>query len=220
MSSFVHLLGRDSTSIGLHLSSFGVPTYVKTDSNATIAFRLSFLARAIPVKLVANWDKRYYRGIRCNKRYRDSNSLLIFAAQQCNTEDFLLKIDWIGIPFSAKETTEQTISFQNSMDKEIDRRIASAWKKFWGLSFILMDKGQKLRNKRQIFNSCIAHVLIYGVQSWPLTKKQALKLGRCQRRMERKILGISLKDRIKNEEVRRRSGIEDVVTLANRIKWR
>ncbi|KAJ4451705.1 hypothetical protein ANN_03175 [Periplaneta americana] len=55
---------------------------------------------------------------------------------------------------------------------------------------------------------------------WSLTKKQALKLGRCQRRMERKILGISLKDRIRNEEVRRRSGVEDVVTLAKRMKWR
>ncbi|KAJ4433359.1 hypothetical protein ANN_15618 [Periplaneta americana] len=114
----------------------------------------------------------------------------------------------------------QTISFQNSMDKEIDRRIASAWRKFWSLSFILMDKSQKLQNKGQIFNSCIAPVLLYGAQSWSLTKKQALKLGRCQRRMERKILGISLKDRIRNEEVRRRSGVEDVVTLANRMKWR
>ncbi|KAJ4441905.1 hypothetical protein ANN_11765 [Periplaneta americana] len=42
----------------------------------------------------------------------------------------------------------QTISFQNSMDKEIDRRIASAWKKFWSLFFILMDKSQKLQNKK------------------------------------------------------------------------
>ncbi|KAJ4434896.1 hypothetical protein ANN_23467 [Periplaneta americana] len=115
---------------------------------------------------------------------------------------------------------DQTISFQNSMDKEIDRRIASAWKKVWSMSFILMDKSQKLQNKRQIFNSCIAPVLLYGAQSWSLTKKQTLKLGRCQRRMERKILGISLKDRVRNEEVRRRSGIEDVVTLANRMKWR
>ncbi|KAJ4429768.1 hypothetical protein ANN_21972 [Periplaneta americana] len=60
---------------------------------------------------------------------------------------------------------DQTISFQNSMDKEIDRRIASAWKKFWSLSFILMDKSQKLQNKRQIFNSCIAPVLLYGAKS-------------------------------------------------------
>ncbi|KAJ4426727.1 hypothetical protein ANN_26526 [Periplaneta americana] len=36
----------------------------------------------------------------------------------------------------------------------------------------------------------------------------------------KKILGISLKDRIRNEEVRRRSGVEDVVTIANRTKWR
>ncbi|KAJ4433054.1 hypothetical protein ANN_15311 [Periplaneta americana] len=40
MSSFVHLLGRDSTSFGSHLSpSACLHTHVKTDSNATIGFR-------------------------------------------------------------------------------------------------------------------------------------------------------------------------------------
>ncbi|KAJ4448406.1 hypothetical protein ANN_10422 [Periplaneta americana] len=43
MSSFVHHLGRDSTSIGSHLSpSACLQTHVKTDSNATIAFRCEF----------------------------------------------------------------------------------------------------------------------------------------------------------------------------------
>ncbi|KAJ4435660.1 hypothetical protein ANN_18276 [Periplaneta americana] len=65
----------------------------------------------------------------------------------------------------------QTISFQSSIGKDIDRRIASAWRKFWSLSFILMDKSQKLQDNRQIFNSCIAPVLLYGAQSWSLTKK-------------------------------------------------
>jgi hypothetical protein len=38
--------------------------------------------------------------------------------------------------------------------------------------------------------------------------------------MERKVLGISLKDRIRNEELRRRSGIENAAKAARRLKWR
>jgi hypothetical protein len=38
--------------------------------------------------------------------------------------------------------------------------------------------------------------------------------------MERKVLGINLKDRMRNEELRRRSGIEDAAKAARRQKWR
>jgi hypothetical protein len=37
--------------------------------------------------------------------------------------------------------------------------------------------------------------------------------------MERKILGINLKDRMRNEELRR-SGIEDAAKAAKTLKWR
>jgi hypothetical protein len=36
--------------------------------------------------------------------------------------------------------------------------------------------------------------------------------------MERKVLGINLKDRMRNEELR--SGIEDAAKAARRLKWR
>jgi hypothetical protein len=38
--------------------------------------------------------------------------------------------------------------------------------------------------------------------------------------MERKVLGINLKDRMCNEELNRRSGIEDEAKAARRLKWR
>jgi hypothetical protein len=38
--------------------------------------------------------------------------------------------------------------------------------------------------------------------------------------MERKVLEINLKDRMRNEELRRRSGIEDAAKAARRLKWR
>jgi hypothetical protein len=38
--------------------------------------------------------------------------------------------------------------------------------------------------------------------------------------MEREVLGINLKDRMRNEELRRRSEIEDAAKAARRQKWR
>jgi hypothetical protein len=38
--------------------------------------------------------------------------------------------------------------------------------------------------------------------------------------MEKTVLGINLKDRMWNEELKRRSGIEDAAKAARRLKWR
>ena len=37
----------------------------------------------------------------------------------------------------------QTLSFQNSVEKEMKIRIAQAWKKFWSLKQILTEKHQR-----------------------------------------------------------------------------
>jgi hypothetical protein len=38
--------------------------------------------------------------------------------------------------------------------------------------------------------------------------------------MERKILGVSLKDRKENEEIRHRTGMRDILNTADRLKWK
>lgn len=114
----------------------------------------------------------------------------------------------------------QTISFHNSTHKEINRRVSQAWKAFWSLSFILMDKSQKIRTKSEILNSCILPVLTYGSQTWTLTQRQKTLLQVTQRKMERKILNISIKDRIRNAEIRQTTQIKDVISTAEALKWK
>jgi hypothetical protein len=91
----------------------------------------------------------------------------------------------------------QNLSFHKSSEKGIRRRIGLAWKRFWSLKFILTDKYQKISLKTEALEKCVITVLLYGCQTWSLTSKQRQMLQSCQRRMERKILGVSLKDRKK-----------------------
>ena len=114
----------------------------------------------------------------------------------------------------------QLVTFTRRGDKEINRRISLAWNKFWSLSFIFQDKKLKLRTKRDVMDTCVLPVLLYGAQTWSLTEKQKNMLRICQRKMERKILHISLKDRIRNSEIRQRTGILDAVSRATDIKWK
>ena len=114
----------------------------------------------------------------------------------------------------------QLISFENKSEKEITRRISSAWKQFWSLKFVLLEKSISMKIKKHVMDTCILPTLLYGAQTWSLSKKEKSMLNICQRRMERKILGITLRNRVRNTEIRSKTQIKDAAETAIRLKWK
>jgi hypothetical protein len=112
----------------------------------------------------------------------------------------------------------QVMSFKDRQELEIGRRIGNAWKGFWRYRDYLLGN-LPLILKRKIMDDCILPTLTYGSQTWSLTKIQEDRLAKTQRAMERKILGISLRDRRRNVEIRKKTGIRDVGTMAKSLKW-
>ncbi|XP_044751721.1 uncharacterized protein LOC123311716 [Coccinella septempunctata] len=62
-------------------------------------------------------------------------------------------------------------------------------------------------------------ILTYGAETLTLTNATARKLKVTQRKMERSMLGVTLRDHIRNEDLRKRTGVEDVITVVARLKW-
>jgi len=64
--------------------------------------------------------------------------------------------------------------------------------------------------------------MTYGAETLTLTKTTISKLQVTQRAMERIMLGVSLRDRIPNATIHRRSGVTDVIVrITTRIlEWR
>lgn len=114
----------------------------------------------------------------------------------------------------------QLISFQDKMEKELRRRICLAWKAFWGLKFILLDRKISRKIKFHTLETCVYPVLLYGCQTWSLRSQQKNKLQICQRKMQRKILGISLRDRIPNTTIQQLAQTTDVAQTATQSKWK
>lgn len=67
---------------------------------------------------------------------------------------------------------------------------------FGNLSFIFKNSELPINLGRKAFNSCVLMVMVYGLETTAITSKTADALSVLQRAM----LGISLKDRIQNEE--------------------
>lgn len=68
--------------------------------------------------------------------------------------------------------------------------------------------------KRKVFDVYILPVLAYGIETVTLTEESIRKLRVAQRVMKRAMLGVSLKDRVRNEEIR----VTDVIERITKLK--
>ncbi|GBP62308.1 hypothetical protein EVAR_48481_1 [Eumeta japonica] len=84
----------------------------------------------------------------------------------------------------------QTVSYNEQAPEEINKRITNGWKRYWSLKEIFKSIEMSLSIKRKIFITCILPVITYGCKTWSLTNHHRNKLERCQRVMERSMMGI------------------------------
>ena len=72
--------------------------------------------------------------------------------------------------------------------------------------------------KVKILESCVVPILVYGTRTWALINEPYEKLRVTQRQMERSILGIERRDRIKNENIRKETGAKDMRYTIRKLK--
>ena len=108
---------------------------------------------------------------------------------------------------------------RRDLTKEISRRIRSGWKAFNSVKDVLKAKLDKA-TRTHLFNGTVLPAMLYASETWATTKREEQRLLTSQRAMERSMLGISLRDHIRNEEIRRRSGVKDVIAEYRQAKLR
>lgn len=69
------------------------------------------------------------------------------------------------------------------------------------------------------FDLCILPVMTYCAKTLSLTQATTTELRVSQRRMERWLLGLTLRKRVGNVKIRRRSGVPDVNKHIAWMKW-
>ena len=114
----------------------------------------------------------------------------------------------------------QTIATEDRTANETQLRIKAGWLVFGKYKEIFVSKGIPMNSKRQVFNQCILPTLTYGCQTWTLTKDITQKMEICQRKMERKMLGIKLIDKVPNLEIREKTKVNDVLAEITKLKWK
>ena len=85
----------------------------------------------------------------------------------------------------------------NDISKEIAQRITLGWRRFGEYNHFLKDRKSPICLKRTIMDTVISPAMPYGAETWALTKHQE-KLAVAQRSMERLLLNITKRDKIRN----------------------
>ena len=76
----------------------------------------------------------------------------------------------------------------NDISKEIAQRITSGWRRFEEYGHFLKDQKIPICLKRTIMDTVILADMIYGAETWALTKHQEKKLAVAQRSMHGEIV--------------------------------
>jgi hypothetical protein len=70
-----------------------------------------------------------------------------------------------------------------------------------------------------VFNQSVLPVMTYGAETWTLTTRLVYKFNVAQRAMEKAMLEVSLRDRIRNQGIRQRAKVTDIAHRISTLKW-
>lgn len=114
----------------------------------------------------------------------------------------------------------QTIRMDAKLDTELGRRRAAGWTSFRNIREA-MECTTDVAKKMKLFKTTVIPTLLYGSETWTTTKADIQKLEVTKRAMERRILSISLKDHVRNEDLKAKTGLMDAddMIMRNKLRW-
>ena len=114
----------------------------------------------------------------------------------------------------------QTLRLKDCSKEEIMRRIKAGWSCFGRHKDILCNKNIPMSLRRKVYNQCVLPTMMYGSETWSLTKYSEAKLQSAQRAMERQMLNISLRNKVRCTTIRQQTGVADILRKIKQSKWR
>lgn len=109
------------------------------------------------------------------------------------------------------------LSQDGELDREICGRIQAGWKNWRKCSGLICDRKVSARVKGMMYRTVVRPAMLYGSETWPVKKTQERKMEVAEMRMIRWMLGVTRRDRIKNERIR---GTAKVTQMGNKMQER
>ena len=106
-------------------------------------------------------------------------------------------------------------------EQDVRNRIRAGWVKWSEVSSVILDRRMAVKLRVKIYTAVVRPVLLYGAETWALRKNEERQLERTEMRMLRWLMGISLREGRRNEDIRAEAGVVSIAEKAReaRLRW-
>ena len=108
-----------------------------------------------------------------------------------------------------------TVSENGGVGSDVRERVNQGAKVIGAMKGVWKERALSTRVKRAMYEGIVVPTVLYGAETWGLNKKERKSLDVLEMRCLRSINGTTIRDRVRNEEVRRRTGVK--LTLSQRV---
>ena len=91
---------------------------------------------------------------------------------------------------------------------EVECRLREASKCLGGLKSVMRNRHLGMVAKRRLYEGVIVPTAMYGAETWNMREEERRSLNVFEMKCLRSMIGVTRMDRVRNEEVRRRTGVE------------
>lgn len=99
------------------------------------------------------------------------------------------------------------IAEDGSMDVEVNHRVKEAGKMLGGMKQVWKKREVGINVKKKLYECCAVPTTVYGAETWSMKAGDKRKLNVFEMKCLRSMCGVTRWDRLRNEEVRRRTGV-------------
>ena len=110
------------------------------------------------------------------------------------------------------------VAADGECERDVVHRMNEGYRAWGALKSVLSKSGLEIKAKKCLNVGVIVPTALYGAAAWGMRSAERRKVDVLEMRCLRNLVGVSRMDRVRNEEVRRRAGIE--MELASRADQR
>ena len=114
-----------------------------------------------------------------------------------------------------------TLSESGGSEEAVRARVNAAWLKWKEFTGVIHDKRMPRKLKVKTYETVIRPALLYGAELRTLRKKEERMLATTEIKMLCRIMGVTLLDRRRNEDIRRELKVDEILLKIQqaRLRW-
>ncbi|AQK40494.1 La-related protein 6B [Zea mays] len=107
------------------------------------------------------------------------------------------------------------------IDEDVSHRIKAGWMKWRQASGVICDKRVPQKLKGKFYRTTIRPAMLYGAECWPTKRRHIQQLSVAEMRILRWICGHTRLDRVRNDDIHNRLGVEPIKEkfIQHRLRW-